>query len=385
MAVNIVYLGGAGDAVDRTEYTFADLPAGTNASGDFFVAVVTAAGSNPKRLIDAVTIDGVTATLRRTSAQSGEMNSVIDIWQAPATGPQTDSLVTVVATYTAGAQRSGVELYRVSDADPIPHAVTSLNEGTNANNSNFKVSLDAPADGGVIAGAYQGNTSAGTWSWTGVTIDADRNLEGNRSSTSAHDEFASAQTPLEVNPTFTSQGSRNVIVAASWGPASSGIDVEVGLSSEVTEAFEVGGLKTAHLGLSQEESTALALTVLKTVHIGLAEAENLAQSLSWSRTVQVSLALEESQGLGIEALFEGFVEIGLAEETAQALAIGVLKTLHVGLALEENQGLGLGTITKTRFVDIAVEQNLAQAIEGQQEDGTAETLRRLFLKRRRRS
>lgn len=155
-----------------------------------------------------MTVGGVSATLIGAQLVSSDP---CELWQAAVpTGTTGD----IVVTMSAGMLNLGIAVWRVvGAAAAVTEMLTSTADPMN-------VAIDCPANGVIIAIA--GNHFSGaTFTWTNLTERFDAPTEDSNGDyyTGASDNFASTQTNLSITCTQTTSGTRNHMVACSFGPA----------------------------------------------------------------------------------------------------------------------------------------------------------------------
>lgn len=205
--MEFAFLQGATDTSDLETYTFASQNLGTAAAGRYIIVCVEARAS-ASRTLDAVSVGGVSATIVASLGFSGGQNRIgIAIAAVPA-----GTTGTVVVTFSVAMLRCAIQLYRVVGLDSGTPSGTWSNAVLNP-----QVSVDIPAGGfGVACALAQSSTAAATWA--GLTEDYDAIVDSQICATSASGVFASQQTGLTVQSSFTS-GTVHGILAAAWAPA----------------------------------------------------------------------------------------------------------------------------------------------------------------------
>jgi hypothetical protein len=216
MAASRTFLQFASDTSDATTYTFASQNLGAADSGRYIIAVVHCRSTSSATLSSA-SIAGVSATIVVQNNTIGVTRNVSAIIIAAVPSGTTGD---VVITFSSGALRCGIQLYRVLGIDGL--AASDSDSSTAAAPS---VSIDIPEGGIAIAGASSASGSA-TCTWTNLDEDSDSIIESLFAVTSASNEFATLQTGLTITATFTAS-SGPVGVFASWGPAATGGAVPV--------------------------------------------------------------------------------------------------------------------------------------------------------------
>ncbi|MGE0658265.1 MAG: hypothetical protein AB7F36_01690 [Reyranellaceae bacterium] len=189
---------------NSSSYSFSGVSIGA-AAADRIVVFCFAGDAGSGRTISSVTINGSAATLIQQNA-SGNIRCGMYALAVPA-----GTTATLAVTFSGSMNRCMYSAFAITGADGAA-AHASGNDVT----STYGVSINVPADGGAIA--FAAGREAASYSFTGVTEDVDAvSSEGGTSRAAAHDEFASAQTPLAIGMT-PSAGGDHVLLAASWGP-----------------------------------------------------------------------------------------------------------------------------------------------------------------------
>ena len=203
-AIELSYVGRVSDLVDRNIYTFSDAAIGA-ATGDREI-VVGVLGIGNNRVLNAVAIGGVTATLHRNFTSSGNRLAICSA-NVP-TGTTGD----IVVTFNGAVAACSVAVFRmVNHTSAVPHD-TRLN-GT-AFVDPLAVNIDVPEDGVVVSAAWGFSWNAEV-TWAGVNEDHDLNLDFNRRDTAAHIGPLAAETGRTVSIShgfFVSKA----LIAASW-------------------------------------------------------------------------------------------------------------------------------------------------------------------------
>lgn len=200
----VAFIGPAQIASDLTTYTFADTPIGPS-SGGRLVVIVVAGRAGAGRTISGVTIAGVAASVAITS---GSQSNPAGIYYAAIPGGTTAD---VVVTFSGAMLRAAVSVYTIeghASAAPISTA-QDFNSTTT-----LSVTLNRGVDAVVIAGSL--TSSAGTYTWTGLTENVDADIEaGSGRVSSASGAFAAADPAMAVSFVNTSSGAVS-LTAACW-------------------------------------------------------------------------------------------------------------------------------------------------------------------------
>jgi hypothetical protein len=213
MAASRTFLQDAGDASDLTTYTFASQDLGTADAGRYIVAIVHARVASGTLTLSSASIAGVSATiaLQETNSSATAKSVCALVIAAVPTGTTGD----VVVTFSTGALRAAIQLYRVLGIDGL----TASDTATSTDSSPVG-SMDIPAGGIAFAGVNNGSSST-SFAWSNLTEDVDTTLEAFGYS-SASDEFATLQTARTITATRTGTIGSPVGVFASWAPAAVG-------------------------------------------------------------------------------------------------------------------------------------------------------------------
>lgn len=215
-AVEITALGSASDPSNASSSLFEGQPLG--AVDDYRRSIVViwfrAASS---RTLSSITLGGEAMSLIGTAAISTSGgNTTLVAFYGLNTGFGTTlaaaTTADVVATYSGGVDRSAIANYRCIKAGTGLHATddaVSLDDPPSA-------SIDCEA-GGAILGAYGGQSSdSPTVAWTNLTEDFESLIELRVFST-AHDEFASAQSGLSITATPSSSQAASAFAVIAIG------------------------------------------------------------------------------------------------------------------------------------------------------------------------
>ena len=189
-------------------YTFSGMNFGA-ASSDRYIVVAVGAGIGSFGggvSISSVTIGGVGATIVRQQAAnvsgSGALSGIaIAAVPSGASG-------NVVVTLGASHQNCAITVYAVTGL--LSAAAAYTNSATGASPSS---SIDCDA-GGVVIAAATGRNTGGTTTWTGLTEASDFSLESLTIISSADSPFASAQSSLAVQASFSASTGGSICIAA---------------------------------------------------------------------------------------------------------------------------------------------------------------------------
>lgn len=206
---------------DNGTYTFA-LTVASAAGQERLVAVAGIGGPAATADIDAVTVDGQTATrvgtVSRGANDGGDTCAVITFYRAPGTS---GTSINVVATVNAPSNNffSGYcAVWTLNDAD-------TLFASTNAATGDPTLSTNTVTDG-VAAAALLGYSDGGgpTVAWTGLTevFDSVR-VFGDEVFSGASNNIASGSTPLAISADITPNLSASIgSICVSFNPAGGG-------------------------------------------------------------------------------------------------------------------------------------------------------------------
>jgi hypothetical protein len=179
-AIDLVHTGSADDESDLPSYTFSGMSLGGTTANKYFVVVSYNGGGNS---ISSVSIDSMTAT---QDVEFTDGNIGVGVFHINATG-NTTGPVTVNFSGT-GAFGVLISVYRVTNFGSVSDSFTS----TGASGS-----MDIPAGGAGLAGAYGEDT--GSLGWSGLTENADLQSGANNRYGAASGKFATAQTGLSIS------------------------------------------------------------------------------------------------------------------------------------------------------------------------------------------
>ena len=195
---------GASDG-NLTSYAFPGKLLGAAASDRIVVVAVTTRGNAGPVTISSLRVSARNATERVAIANG---NTRVSIWTALVVNGTSGE---IVVNTSATAARCGISVYRMTGA---PSATPFKVETANALDP-LAALIDIPAKGGAIGVAH--TNAASTFTWLGLTKDADFNAGGEAwRHSSAHDTFASAQLPKTVAADPTTANAQAMVVA-SWG------------------------------------------------------------------------------------------------------------------------------------------------------------------------
>lgn len=159
----------ANDGSNLTTYTLADQAIGPAFSDRYVIVAITAGGTTA---IASVTIGGIAASAIGVAGDGTHLLSALWIALVP-----TGTTATVVVNVGSGWSRIGIACYSVTGLQSI----TPYDTGSDLSMSSGVMDdvIDVPDGGFVIGIAYNGQ--ACTFTWTGLTEDADFAAETSRS------------------------------------------------------------------------------------------------------------------------------------------------------------------------------------------------------------
>lgn len=187
------------NATDLTTYSTTSNIGTASSDRYVLIALASSNGASP-RDISTVTIGGVTATLLKKALLDTGSNQtrIAAIYMAPI---PTGTTAAVSVTFNAAMARFGMSVYRVtglSSATPQDSVSISGLTGTSGN-----LSLTASAEGGIAVGAYYVQDATATYTWSGLTENADFVLENPGGSMTT------------ASTAFTTSGSKTITVNSS--------------------------------------------------------------------------------------------------------------------------------------------------------------------------
>lgn len=214
--MGLTFLQYAITTADTNPYTFSSQNLGAAAADRYIICVVTAKTHYSGKVIDSVTIGGVSATIVVQQTKSYYVSAIV-IAAVPsgATGD-------VVVTASGSMDRGGIGLYRVTS---LTSATAEDNGGSDVADPTYDI--DVTAGGIIVAGGITSNAT--TVSFVGVTEDYDTQVESGNTLVGGSDTFIAKQTNLTVTLDFASPGDSSGVFA-SWGivPKSAGGGVGIG-------------------------------------------------------------------------------------------------------------------------------------------------------------
>lgn len=196
------YVGTTLDTSGLASVTLTGVSVGAPAPDRLVVAIVLGRDANA-RTIASVTIGGAAATAAVTSPSQNNPSGIYYALVPAGTS------ATVVVTFSAATTRMAVAIYTLTGCrNPAPAAVDQDYDTT----TTLSASLARPRDAVVIAGSI--TSSSGTFTWTGLTEDADTAHSGSRVAT-ASAAFSAADPAMAASFVNTSSGAVS-LCAAVW-------------------------------------------------------------------------------------------------------------------------------------------------------------------------
>lgn len=211
--LDITQFASQSSGTDASSYNMGTLSIGTAAAGRI---VLVAIGSRraSAAAISGVTIGGNAATEVVTANNTDSGANIASIY-----GLQVNTGVTaeIIVTFNSTMLRCGVIIYALYNAPSVTPFAT-LTDVTMSSGV-FSGNINVPANGAAMGVAWQSGAAGPTFTWSGLTKDAEQNVEtANQTHGSASLEFATAQTPLAVSVTSSDTTTTAAAAWASWGP-----------------------------------------------------------------------------------------------------------------------------------------------------------------------
>jgi hypothetical protein len=201
------------DPADQTTYTFSSRALGAAASNrSIIVAVTTRNSSNISRSISSASIAGVSAAI---IADGGGAEDNVAIIAANVPSGTTGD---IVITFDGGTSRCGISVFRATDIDIATYQTDTYYSGGSTPTVPGDLSLNAYANGvavGVACSADASGAPAVGLSWSGLTQEAQYNLELFSGVAVISARAASAQTTAETP--------RAVSINCTWSGTAFGI------------------------------------------------------------------------------------------------------------------------------------------------------------------
>lgn len=188
-------------------YTGVSLGASCN-SKVVLVGVVWVDFTGSPNSISSMTVDGISATQVVNYNVSPEHAA---FWIASGV---TNTSGTIALTFNSGQGNSGIFVYRLCDAQTTATQTNTSSSGNPASSLTLNI-----AAGGVAASIAIIRVTSATFTWGGLTKDADQTtIVGTHYSGAASGAFATVQTGLTITATASTSGIRNVVMAAASFP-----------------------------------------------------------------------------------------------------------------------------------------------------------------------
>lgn len=206
--MRLVYLGAADNTADTNSPSFNSFSIGTAAPDRYIVVCSTGRKTGTASApTTSVTVGGVgLSAVRQDSNIATNLNNA-SIWGGII--PSGTSANIIVNYTSAGTMlRTGISVYALYGLE----STTAFDSDTSTA-SNPSISLDIPIRGVCIG---VGCTAASTTcTWTGITEDGERNVEGAALQMSSASSLLNAETGRTIQVTFGTN-TNQVMAAASW-------------------------------------------------------------------------------------------------------------------------------------------------------------------------
>lgn len=229
MAATITFLQLSKDASDLSTYTFSSTNFGTASSGRYLICVVsgrTQDGTSSGDLITSVTIGGVSATISVQAHNSGNAQGIA-IAHVP-TGTSGDVVVVFNETMT----NADIAMYATTGVSSVTATDTAT---STADPLSDTLNINA---GGIAVGGAKSDSGSATATWLNLTETYDEGDANTNDISGAADAFASQQTGLSIQCTWSSSV-RPVMVAASY--ASNTLQYQIADSNDDVFVDHTGG------------------------------------------------------------------------------------------------------------------------------------------------
>lgn len=198
------YLQNAVDTSSQTTYTFTSQNFGTAASNRFLIVAFASRHNSGSSgvTVTGVTIGGLTAT--QIVAGSNSQGNNCEIWGVVV---PTGTSGTVAITFSSAKNGIGMALYScvVNSTTPVQTATSTTTPSPTGN-------VNVPANGFAIGVGFRDSNTTATWS--GIDLDDNMANGSNRSTSVAHKNFTSAQTPLAVTCNWGGSNTGNFATAS---------------------------------------------------------------------------------------------------------------------------------------------------------------------------
>jgi hypothetical protein len=218
-SVDVSYIGEVTDTANLTTYTFSGASIGAvDATRKTVIAVVSRTAGTTITL-NSATIGGSAATAlvnAKHSSGNTQHAALFIIDSGSGSGLSAATTADITVTFSSAATRCAVGVYRLTNSSITAHDTDQ--DGTTSGNPTGG-GIDVQGAGAIIAAGGCDAPGAATTSWSNLTEDADARLESAMLYSWASAEFASSQTALNIDPTFSTPGVENLFVAASFNRA----------------------------------------------------------------------------------------------------------------------------------------------------------------------
>lgn len=211
--VEISLTANALSTTDLTTYTFSGCSFGAAASNRIIaVGIVIGMAGTTSTAISSVTIGGVSASQAATVlgiSSASAVNPAVRsaVWTAVVPNGTTGD---IVVTMAAAVRSCAIDVYRLVNADITPYHTATF--ATNAA-SVFSAALNLIA-GGAAIGVFGSHDSV-TTTWTNLTEQTDRAVEGGVAASSANNLTLSTQT-LTVTATTSAAATTGALALVSF-------------------------------------------------------------------------------------------------------------------------------------------------------------------------
>lgn len=208
---SITFLQCTDDTTDQTTYSFAGVNTGT-ASSDraLLFSIVSRDSANTFSIASASVDSNAAAELADTN--QGDVVAGLYIIALP-----TGTSSTISVTMSEPVQTVGICAWQVNNLQSLTAVdVTMVNNGTSGNSINLNINTLAD---GVGAGVCATGATSGTYTWSGLTERADRQVApsggGSLWESVASSAFTTSETPRSVICDPTASGDSNVGISLS--------------------------------------------------------------------------------------------------------------------------------------------------------------------------
>lgn len=195
-------------------FTWTDCNIGTAAADRYVVAVIGAGVVGVSgRTLSGVTIGGSAADIRATatSDEAASATRILTIAQRLVTSGTT---ATIVATFSNTMQVGFCFVYTITGLIAAAPTATATETENALVDATISDTINIPA-GGVLIGGVVATGTTGTWSFSGVTEDADNNTN-NIAAGSASEHNLSAETARAYSATVSANTPGKAMAFAAW-------------------------------------------------------------------------------------------------------------------------------------------------------------------------